>query len=166
MTPEAKPNSLSGGHQKQRASSEDPMMAHAKIWNHVNSMAPHQLASAADRVNYVTPLLGKLSSNPNVTAKDVIKAAASGVADGKATAQEAIAFISKIPEDPAKVQPWLKNLYAQNMAASVHMKAAQMAQQTAAPPSSAPQATPPMVGQPAPQPMPQPTPAQMPQVSA
>ena len=138
------------------------MMAHAKIWNHVNSMAPDDLKTTFDRVSHAVPILGALASNPNVTSKDVIKAAADAVANVKTSPSQAIAFISKIPDDPAKVQPWLKNLYAQNMAASVHMKAAQMAQQTAAPPPAAP----PMAGQPAPQPMPQPTPAQMPQVPA
>lgn len=109
-------------------------MAHAKIWQHVQQMAPNDVAAKAQELTYVIPVMGALASNPNVTRKDVIKSASNAVADGKVQASMAVQLLSQMPDDPEKLQSWLKSLYQTNLAALVHIKAAQMpAPQTAAP---------------------------------
>ena len=118
-------NPLSSG-RKPDMNREHPLMRHAKLAAYAHSMAPHELPAKSDLAGYVTPILGTLASDPNVNSKDVVKAAAGAVADGKITAAEAVKFLSTVPEDPAQLHPWLKNLYATNMTALVHMKAAMM----------------------------------------
>lgn len=121
---------------------DDPMMRHAKIWQHVGKMAPDAIPAHVERMEYVLPILGALASDPNVKAKDVIKAAAQAAADGKVDAGQAVGFISGMPADPDKIRPWLKGLYAANLSAHVHMKAAMLQQRQQAPqavPVAAPQ---------------------------
>lgn len=110
-------------------------MAHARIFKHVEAMAPDELSSKADLVSYVTPILGALAGNPKVTSKDVVKAAAQAAADGKIQPSEAVKFLTTMPSKPDDLRPWLKSLYAANMTALVHMKAAMM---PAAPVAAAP----------------------------
>ena len=128
----AKPNT------KQNA--DHPMMLHARTWNHVRQMHPDDIAHKSDRLDYMLPILGELAGNPKVTSKDVIKAAAQAAADGKAEPNEAVQFISQMPDDPAKLQPWLRGLYEANVSAQIHMKAARIQQAQAA--QQAPQAAP------------------------
>jgi hypothetical protein len=54
-------------------------------------------------------------------------------------------FISRMPEDPAKLGQWLRGLYAANLSAIVHMKAAMMPAPGA---PAAPQVPPPGAMQP------------------
>lgn len=89
------------------------------------------------------PILGALAGNPNVKSKDVIKAAADAAGEGMTTPSDAVRFISSMPSEPDKLQGWLKSIYAANLSAQVHMKAAMMkAQQPAPQPAITPQATP------------------------
>ena len=112
--------------QKAANGTTDPhMKSHAQVWQHINSLAPNDMEQMADRTAYVTPIFGKLAADPDVTRKDVIKATAAGVADGKSTPSEAVKFITQIPDDPMKFQSWIKNLYMMNLSALIHMKAAQ-----------------------------------------
>jgi hypothetical protein len=116
----------------QTPKSEHPMMNHARVWRHVQQMHPDDIAAKTDRLDYMLPILGELARNPKVTSKDVIKAAAQAAADGKAEPNEAVQFISQMPDDPAKLQPWLRNLYETNISAQIHMKAARIQQAQAA----------------------------------
>jgi hypothetical protein len=114
------------GQQQPADTAPDPMLVHARIWRHAHSMDDDKLASATEQASYTVPLLGKLAGDPKTTGKDVIKAAASAAADLKVTPQEAVQFISQMPTDPDKLQPWLKGLYEAQMTQLVHMKAAAM----------------------------------------
>lgn len=121
-------NSLSAPSKDKRSEPVDPMMQHAKIWRHVKGLPPDELGAHVDRTDYVLPILGALASNPKVTSKMVIKAASQAVADQKIPPSQAVQFISQIPAEPEKLQPWLRQLYAANLSAAVHMKAAMMQQ--------------------------------------
>lgn len=112
---------------------DDPMMQHARMWQYVNGMKPDEIASKAKEIDGTLPLLGALAGNDRVTAKNVIKAAADAAATGKITPSQAVKFISGMPDDHTKLQSWLKGIYAANMGALVHMKAALMAQRPGAP---------------------------------
>ena len=135
-------------------------MAHAKLAAFAHGMPTEQLPGKTDLTSYVTPILGTLAGDPKVTSKDVVKAAAGAVADGKIAASDAVKFLSGVPEDPDQLRPWLKSLYSANMTALVHMKAAMMKNSAPAP------VQPPVAGPPAsPQAVPAPaTPAAPPQV--
>ena len=104
----------------------DPMMRHAQAWQHVQGMPRDGIPAKIATMDHVLPILGALAGNPNVTAKDVIKAAAGAAADGKVEPSEAVRFISSMPAEPDKLQNWLKGVYATNLSAIVHMKAAMM----------------------------------------
>jgi hypothetical protein len=108
---------------------EHPFMGHAKVWQHVQSMAPDEMQKNLDQSSFVTPILAKLSSDPKVTRKDVIKAAADASGSGKVEPSQAVQFITTMPDDPDKIQPWLKGLFATHLNATVHMKAAMMPDQ-------------------------------------
>lgn len=108
------------------AKEPSPIAVHARLAEFAHSMPAHQLPRMSDLVGYVTPVLGKLASDPSVTSKDVVKAASQAVADGKVPASKAVEFLSTMPSDPDALRPWLKGLYAQNMTALVHLKAATM----------------------------------------
>ncbi len=103
-----------------------PAHGHAQMWQHVNSMAPDEQASKMQELQYSLPVIGALASNPKITRKDVIKAAADAAGSGKIDPSMAVSFISQMPNDPDKIQPWLKGLYAANLSAMVHLKAASM----------------------------------------
>ncbi len=103
-----------------------PMTRHAQMWQHVGKMSPDDLPGHIDRIDYILPLLGALAGNPKVKAKDVIRAAADAAGSGKVSPKDAVKFISGMPIDPEKLQGWLKGLYAANLSAAVHMKAAAM----------------------------------------
>jgi hypothetical protein len=87
-------------------------------------MAPDEVSSKIAELDYAVPIMGALAGNPKVTRKDVIKAAADAQGANKIDAAQAIALISQIPDDPKKVQPWLRQMYAANLTALVHLKAA------------------------------------------
>jgi hypothetical protein len=91
-------------------------------------MDPSDIPAQIAKLDYILPILGGLATNPKVTAKDVIKAAAKEAADGKVPPSEAIKFITGMPADPDKLSPWLRNLYSANLSAVVHMKAAMIQQ--------------------------------------
>ena len=131
MTPEAKPNPLA--RPNRAAPKPNPMLAHAQIWKHVSGMAPDDVSKGAERLDYVLPILGALAGDPKVTPKKVIMAASQAAADGIATPAEAVQFITGMPSDPEKLQPWLRQLYVTNMSAAVHMKAALMKRQQPVP---------------------------------
>lgn len=110
-------------------------MLHAQMWDHVSKIAPDDIAEKIARVDHILPILGALSSNPKTTAKDVIKAAAGVAANGTVAPSEAVQFITSMPAEQEKLQPWLRRLYEANLSAAVHLKAAAMQQtQQAAPP--------------------------------
>ena len=123
--PEAKPNPLAAQRKPQQPQMH-PMKAHAMIWRHVGTMDSDTLTAKSAQTDKLLPILGALAGNPKVTGKDVIKAASQAAADGIATPTEAVQFISAMPEKPEDLQGWLRNIYAANLSAAVHMKAAQM----------------------------------------
>lgn len=118
-------------------SNDHPAMLHAKMWQHAHSLSPDDLPEKIKRLDYVLPVLGALANNPKVTAKDVIKAAASAAADGAIEPSQAVKFITGMPAESEKLRPWLKTLYEANLSAAVHMKAAAM--KPATQPAQAPQ---------------------------
>jgi hypothetical protein len=129
---------------KPAAPQQHPAMMHARIWQHVQQMQPDELAQQIEQNNYAVPILGKLAGDPKVTRKDVIKAAADAAGSGKVPPDQTVSIISQMPDDPTKLQAWLKGLYAANLTALVHMKAAAMPnQQQAVAPQ---QGVPPNVG--------------------
>ena len=123
-----------------------PMLRHAQLWDHVNQQTPGTLQEHVRQMDYALPILGALAGNPDVTAKDVIKALANSVAEGKRSPGSAVAAIANMPSDPDKLRPWLREKYAENLATTVHAKAAlmgqaaQQQQQAQQPPQSVPQA--------------------------
>lgn len=121
---------------KLASNDQHPAHMHAKVWQHVNAMSPDDQASKVDELKYSLPILGALSSNPKTTRKDVIKAAADAAGAGKIDPSMAVSLISQMPDDATKLQGWLKGLYAQNLSAMVHLKAAAM-------PAQQPQGVPP-----------------------
>ena len=125
-----------------------PMLRHAQLWDKVNQHGPETLQAHVTQMDHELPVLGSLANNPNVTAKDVIKALANSVAEGKRSPSSAVAAIADMPSDTDKLRPWLKERYAENLATTVHAKAALMAQQqqpqtqAQQPPQGAPVASP------------------------
>ena len=59
-----------------KAAATDPMLHHARVWQHVNAMPHHEIEGKSKSIEYILPRLGELAGNPNVKSKDVIKAAA------------------------------------------------------------------------------------------
>lgn len=120
---------------------DDPMMRHAQVWQHIERQTPDTLKSHVGFMDYALPIIGKLAGDPNVTAKDVIKALSGAVADGKMDASKAVANLADMPADPDKLRPWLKEKYADALATTVHAKAALMRQgPQQAPPAAVPSA--------------------------
>lgn len=111
---------------RQRPPGQHPAQMHAQVWQHVNGLAPDDQASKVAELTYSLPILGALANNPKTTRKDVIKAAAEAAGAGKIDPSMAVSIISQMPNDPDKLQPWLKNIYATNLSAMVHLKAAMM----------------------------------------
>ena len=114
---------------KQSEPTQHPAHAHAQVWNHVQSMPHHEVAGGIDSANYTLPILGALANNPKTNRKDVIKAAADAAGAGKIAPSMAVSLISEMPDDPNKLQGWLKGLYAYQLTALVHMKARAMPDQ-------------------------------------
>ncbi len=104
----------------------DPMQQHAMIWAHMHQQPREALQQHVSLMDYALPILGQLSSDPNVSAKKVIKAVAGAVADQKLAPSQGVAMISQIPPDADKVQPWLRQMYETQLTATVHAKAALM----------------------------------------
>jgi hypothetical protein len=121
-------NPLSSMRRNMVTSADHPMMQHARIWQHVNGMEPNAIPQKIDELDYAVPLMGQLAGNPKTSRKDIIKAAADAVGARKIDASQAISLISQIPDDQAKIQPWLRAMYATNLTALVHLKAAAIAQ--------------------------------------
>lgn len=138
-------NPLTSSRVKPPASAPDPMLRHAQLWQHMNSMDGDALKTQVAAMDYGLPIIGKLAGDPNVKAKDVIKAVSSAVADGHMQPSIAVATISDMPADTDKLRPWLRARYSDNLSAVVHAKAALLAQPQ---PQGQPQ------GQPAPAPGP------------
>jgi hypothetical protein len=136
-----------------------PMVRHAALYQHVNNQTQKTLQDHVAQMDYSLPILGALAADPDVTAKDVIKALANSVADGKRSPSSAVAAIANMPSEPDKLRPWLKEQYATNLQTTVHAKAALMGGPSYPPhlaqpqPGAAPQGAGP---QPAPQGMPMP----------
>src|ERR1700757_3357618 len=103
-------NPLAPAKKQAPAVSQHPMLAHAQLWQHVNNMPKSALGDAISSTNYGVPILGALASNPNVSRKDVIKAAADAAGAGKIPPSQAVEMISQMPDDPTKIQPWLHSL--------------------------------------------------------
>lgn len=114
---------------KPAAQDQHPAHVHAQMWKHINAMAPDDQASKVQELQHTLPVIGALASNPKTTRKDVIKAAADAAGAGKINPSMAVSFISQMPNDPDKLQPWLKGIYAANLSAMVHLKAAAMPEQ-------------------------------------
>ena len=117
----------------------DPLLRHAQLWQHVNNQTSEILRQHVVQTDYILPVLGALAGDPDVTAKDVIKAVTSAVAEGKMDPSKAVANIADMPADPDKLRPWVKDRYATALATTVHAKAALLRQ---APAPQAPQAAP------------------------
>lgn len=111
---------------RQKPTEAHPAHGHAQMWQHVNGMDPSDQASKMQELQHSLPVLGALASNPKTTRKDVIKAAADAAGAGKIDPSAAVAFISQMPDDQTKLQGWLKGIYAANLSAMVHLKAAAM----------------------------------------
>ncbi len=116
---------------------DDPMLAHARLWQHMHAQPDDMLRQHIETLDYGLPIMGALAANPNVTAKDVIKATANAVAEQKVAPSAGVALISEIPADPDKLQGWLRERYAMNLTAAVHAKAALMSRQQGAQPGQA-----------------------------
>ncbi len=117
-------NPLSTNRNRPADAAPHPMMRHAELWQHVNKQTPEILQQHADTMDHVLPALAKLAGDPDVTAKDVIKAVTSAVAAGAIAPSTAVSTISDMPADPDKLRPWLKDRYATALAVTVHAKAA------------------------------------------
>jgi hypothetical protein len=123
---------------------DDPMLRHAQLWRHVEGLTPDALQAHVGAMDYGLPILGRLAGDPDVTAKDVIKALSGAVAEGQMIPSRAVAELSTMPSDPDKLRPWLKAQYADALSTTVHAKAALMRQGMmgapgqAAPPGTAP----------------------------
>ena len=142
MPAEAKPNPLAPPRRAQADQQMHPMKAHALVWQHDGRMDDGTLTAKSKQLDSLLPIVGELAGNPDVTTKDVIKAASQAAAEGIATPTEAVQFISSMPEEPDKLQGWLKGVYALQMSMSVHMKARQIAAAPTAPPVASPAAAP------------------------
>jgi hypothetical protein len=112
------------------------MRRHAEVWQHIERQTPDILRQHVDFMDYALPIIGRLAGDPDVTAKDVIKAMSAAVADGQMEPSKAVATLANMPADPDKLRPWLKDRYADALATTVHAKAALMRQ--AAAPVAAP----------------------------
>jgi hypothetical protein len=130
------------------------MLRHAQLFQHIEQQSPETLQKHVGFMDYALPIMGRLAGNPDVTAKDVIKALSGAVADGQMEPAKAVANLADMPNEPDKLRPWLKEKYADALATTVHAKAAllrqgamQAAGQPAAPATAqaAPQAAPPGV---------------------
>ena len=108
----------------QRPQQDDPMRRHAMVWAQMQQQSPDALHQHIMLTDYALPVLGALAANPNVNAKDVVKAVSGAVADRRIDPAQGVAFISKIPADDDKVGPWLKQTYADAITSNVHAKAA------------------------------------------
>jgi hypothetical protein len=135
---------------------DNPMLRHAQVWQHIERQTPATLQSHVDFMDYALPIIGRLAGDPDVTAKDVIKALSGAVADGKMEASKAVANLADMPADADKLRPWLKEKYADSLATTVHAKAALMRQGAMQAPGQTPVAASPV---PPAAPMPQGAPA-------
>jgi hypothetical protein len=104
------------------------MQRHAELWQHIEGHPPDVLHQHVAFMDYALPIIGRLAGNPDVTAKDVIKALSGAVADGKMDASKAVGNLADMPADPDKLRPWLRAKYADALATTVHAKAALMRQ--------------------------------------
>ena len=126
----ASPNPLAGTPSRRgqpQTPTMHPIKAHATVWRHVHSLPAGEQDAQLDKTNYALPILGRLASDPNVKPKDVIKAAADAAGAGKIDPSQAVELISQMPQDPDKLRPWLRGMYALQFTAAVHLNAAQMA---------------------------------------
>lgn len=139
---------------------DDPMLRHAQVWHHIEHQPADALQSHVGFMDYALPIIGRLAGDPNVKAKDVIKALSGAVADGQMQASKAVANLADMPADPDKLRPWLREKYADALATTVHAKAALMRQGAMQPPGqpAAPAAAPAAAASPA-APVPQGAPA-------
>lgn len=115
----------------------DPMHRHAQVWQHIEQQPADILHQHVAFMDYALPVLGRLAGDPNVKAKDVIKALSGAVADGKMEPAKAVSNLSDMPADPEKLRPWLREKYADALATTVHAKAALMKQGAMAGPAQA-----------------------------
>lgn len=107
----------------------DPMMRHAQMWKHISGQKPEDLQKFVALSEYSMPIMGALANKPDVKPKDVIKAVANAVAAGKMEASKAMATITSMPSDDAKLRGWLRERYADALSATVHAKAMLMGDQ-------------------------------------
>jgi hypothetical protein len=103
-----------------------PAQNHANMWKMVQGIPKEDLADKIRQIDEALPLLGELAGNPNITRKNVIKAVADAGKSGKIPASSLVSMLTQMPDDPDKIQPWLKSLYGAYMSTAVHMKAAAM----------------------------------------
>ena len=123
-----------------REAPDQGMLRHAQMWKGMQAQDSDTLQQHVQSLDYGLPIMGALAGNPKTTAKDVIKATSQAVADQKMSPSQGVAFISQMPAEADKLQPWLREKYALNLAAAVHAKAALLAR---AQPQQAPQVAPP-----------------------
>lgn len=84
---------------------------------------PADIQDHIDHVNYMLPLVSKLARDPKVTRKDVVKALSGAMADKHFTAQEAVEVLSRVPQSPEQLKPWLKEKLHHLIIGGVHLNA-------------------------------------------
>lgn len=78
---------------------------------------------AQKQVNWLKGGLGSLLNNPNATAQDVISFASTGIKQGFLTPEQAVEEMKSMPQDPAQLQGWIRNLYTQSLDSDAQLNA-------------------------------------------
>lgn len=74
-------------------------------------------------LDYATNEFAKLAHKKGVNRKDVVKATADAIGAGVLTADEGIAFLNTVPDNPDQLRPYLMSRYQQYLAYSVALHA-------------------------------------------
>jgi hypothetical protein len=88
-----------------------------------------QLELAQKRTSALKSGLGALVGNPNVTQSDVMGVIARGIKDGIASPEQGVRYVQDMPQDPAKLQQWIKQNYIQSLNAEAQLNAIMPKQQ-------------------------------------
>ena len=123
-------NPLASRRPRLASQTDADMQRHADIWHHMHQQDPQTLQGHIEGLDYGLPVMGEFAANPKTSAKDVIKAVSSAVAEGKMDPSAGVGMISAMPADPDKLKAWLRDKYATFLTAAVHAKAAMIAHQT------------------------------------
>lgn len=99
---------------------------------------PVERAKMIEDAVYASSEFARLAKDPDIKAKDVIKAAADAVAAKKVEPSRAIALLSAMPSDPQKLHSWVKQQALVYMTGVVHLKAQQIKMDQPTPGSGVP----------------------------